>query len=199
MTGMQAHRDRPTLGGMFVQHLIVFLICVVFPGGVTMMAPANWITFERREGSVRCTTRTCAFFVVPFRIQHVDQVREISHRKRAGRTERQREFGRTTNKDVHVDGEGFLQIYGVGDQLIEVNVSPASLENIVGKANKFLSSTTESSTTVFAIANWKFGALMGGVLTSFTVLYVVGYSVGFLKWIFTGVKRTLFGSPKTSS
>ena len=191
---MHAQGDRPTLGGLLLQHVIVFLICIVFPGGVTMMAPASWLTFERSESGVQCTTRTCVFFVVPFKTQHVNQVTEISHRERAGRTERKREFGRTTTKVVHVDGEGFLQIHGVGDQLAEVNVSPASLANVVQKSNDFLSSTQEGSSTIFTIANWKFGALMGGVLTSFTVLYVVGYSLGFLKWIVTSLKRTLFSS-----
>lgn len=191
---MRTLGDRPTLGGLLLQHVIVFLICIVFPGGVTMMAPASWLTFERSGAVVRCTTRTCVFFVVPFKVQHIDQVTEISHKERAGRTERQREFGRTTTKVVHVDGEGFLQIHGVGDQLAEVNVSPASLANVVQKSNDFLWSTQEGSSTIFAIANWKFGALMGGVLTSFTVLYVVGYSLGFLKWIVTSLKRTLFSS-----
>ena len=140
---MQSYGNRPTLGGMLMQHVIVFLICIVFPGGVTWMAPATWLTFERGGEVVRCTTRTCAFFIVPFKIQRVDQVTEISCRVRAGRTEQKREFGRKTNKTVHVNGEGFLQIHGVGDQLAEVSVSPASLESAVGKSNYFLTSTEE--------------------------------------------------------
>ena len=122
-------------------------------------------------------------FVVPFKIQHVEQVTSISDRERSGRTERERRYGRTTNKIVHVDGEGFLQIHGVGEQLVEVSVSPVSLEGVMGKSSEFMNSTKEGSTTIFAIANWKFGALMGGLLTCFTVLYVVGYTLGFLKWI----------------
>ena len=191
---MQSYGNRPSLGGMLLQHLIVFLICVVFPGGVTLMAPATWLTFQRDVAGVSCRTRTCMFFVVPFKVQHVDQVTGISDRERSGRTERQREFGRTTQKTVRVDGEGVLEIHGVGDQLIEVSVSPASLENVVDKAKDFLSSTKVGSTTLFAIANWKFGALMGGILTSFTVLYVIGYTLGFLKWILTGLKRATSSS-----
>jgi hypothetical protein len=113
---MQTEGNRPTIGGIFLQHVIVFLICVVFPGGVTMM-------------------------------------------------------------------ERILQIHGVGDQLAEVSVSPASIESVMTKSEDFLSSTKEGSTTIFAIANWKFGAIMGGLLTSFTVLYVIGYTLGALKWI----------------
>ena len=51
---------------MFLQHVIVFLICVVFPGAVTLMTPATWLTFERSEETVGCTARTCVFFAVPF-------------------------------------------------------------------------------------------------------------------------------------
>ena len=180
---MQTHETRPTLAGMFLQHVIVFFICVVFPGVVTMMAPATWVSFQRNGEAVTCTTRTCMFFVVPYRIQHVDQVTGISNRERSATTRREREHGRDTGKIVHVDGEGFLQIHGSGDEFIEVSVSPASLESVVGKCNQFLSSTAEDATTIFAIANWKFGALMGGLLTSFTALYVVGYTIGLLKWI----------------
>ena len=190
---MQTYGNRPTLGGMLLQHVIVFLICIVFPGGVTLMAPATWLTFERSDEGVRCTTRTCAFFIVPFKIQIVDQVTEIPYQERAGRNEQKREFGRTTSKTVYVDGEGFLQIHGVGEQLAEVSVSPASLESVVDKSNYFLTSSKEKSTTIFAIANWKFGGLMGGILTLFTVLYVVGYTLGFAKWILAGVKSTFTG------
>ncbi len=194
---MQARGNRPSLGWMLLQYLIVFLICVVFPGGVTLMAPATWINFERIGDRVSCTSRTCVFFIIPFKIQHVDQVTEVGHRERAGRTEQKREFGRTTKNKVHVDGEGFLQIHGVGDQIAEVSVSPASLESVVGKSNHFLTSTEEKSTTIFAIANWKFGGLMGGILTLFTLLYVVGYTLGAFKWILIGLKRTftILGNP----
>ncbi len=190
MINKQTYGNRPTLGGMFLQHVIVFLICVVFPGAVTMMAPATWLRFERSAESVRCKTWTCMYFVVPFKVQQVDQVQEVTHRERAGKTERQREFGRTTNKTVNVDGEGFLQIHGPADQLVEVSVSPASLKNVLGKVNEFMNSTTDGSKTIFTIANWKFGALMGGLLTLFTILYVVGYTLGFFKWIITSLKKT---------
>ncbi len=187
---MQTHGNRPTFGGLLLQHVIVFLICVVFPGGVTLMAPATWLTFERSQETVRCTARTCVFFVVPFKTQKIDQVTSIGNRERSGKTERERKYGRTTDKIVHVDGEGLLQIHGAVDQLVEVSVSPASLENVVKKSNDFLNSTQEGSSTLFAIANWKFGAIMGGILTSFTALYVVGYTLGALKWILTGLKRS---------
>lgn len=180
---------RPSLAEMIGQHVIVFLICIVFPGLTTLVAPATWLTFERVAGEVRCTTRTCVFFIVPFKTQQVSQVSGISKRERAGKTERQRVAGRTTNQTVHVDGEGFLQVHGAGEQVIEVSVSPVSLESVVGKANSFLSSEADGSTTIFAIANWKFGALMGGVLTCFTALYVVGYTLGGLQKIFRFIKK----------
>jgi len=153
-----------------MQHVIVFLICIVFPGFTTMIAPASWLTFERTEEAVNCTARTCVYFVVPFKTQQVSGVTEISSRERAGRTERKRRHGRNTNEQVHVDGEGFLRIFGAGDQLIEVSVSPASLTGVVEKSIEFLQSSQARSKTIFVIANWKFGALMGGVLTLFTVL-----------------------------
>ncbi len=177
--------NRPTLGGMVLQHIIVFLICVVFPGVTTYFAPTSWITFKRIQDEVHCTTRTCMFFVVPFKIQHVTPVTEITHRERAGGTRREVKHVRETNKMIHVDGEGFLRIQSAGDAHAEVSVSPAILESVVSKSQDFLKSKQEISKTIFAIENWKFGGLMGGVLTSFTALYVVDYSLGAIKAFLT--------------
>jgi hypothetical protein len=196
---MQFYGKRPSIGETLLQHIIVFLICVVFPGVTTFMAPATWLTFERSHEKVRCTTRTCVFFVVPFKTQAITEVTNVSERKLAGSTQRERRFGRTTDKTIHVDGEGFLKIHGVGDQVVEVNVSPASLEVVVAKCNRFLISTELGSTTIFAIANWKFGAIMGGILTSFTALYVVGYSIEAMKWLLARIKNVFVSSRSSSS
>ncbi len=182
---------KPALWEILLQHGIVFLICIVFPGLTTMIVPATWLTFVRSGEVVQCTTRTCAFFVVPFKTQRVDSVTQIEYRERAGRSERKREFGRNKNERVYVEGEGTLQILGAGDQMAEVSVSPASLKSVVEKSKAFLNSAGENSKTIFVIANWKFGGLMGGVLSLFTLLYVVGYSLGFLKLVFQAIKRAL--------
>lgn len=183
MASGSVRNSRPSLGGFVLQHLIVFLICVVFPGLVTLVAPASWLSFARDGERVHCTARTCMFFVVPFKVQRVDEVVAIGSRERAGGTRRKREYGRDTNQTVHVDGEGFLQIEGAAGQLAEVSVSPASLKQVVAKSQEFLNSTQSNRLTLFAIANWKFGGSMGGLLTMFTALYVVGYSLGLINWL----------------
>ncbi len=194
---MQISGKRPKLSELLLQHVIVFLICVAFPGATTMMAPSTWLTFQRGEvgvsgeSGVTCTARTCVFFVVPFKVQRVQQVTEVTFRERAGGIERQRKYGRDTNKYVHVDGEGFLRIQGTGEEFAEVSVSPASIENVANKANDFVKSNQTGSTTIFAIANWKFGGLMGGVLTMFTLLYVVGYSLSLVKLILVRFRSLL--------
>jgi hypothetical protein len=194
MDKQTASGNRPTLRGMALQHIIVFLICVVFPGLTTFVAPASWISFKRIKDEVHCTTRTCIFFVVPFKTQHVGPVTKITHRERAGGTRREQKHGRGTDKIIHIDGEGFLKIQGVGDAYAEVNVSPASLESVVRQSQDFLNSNQEGSKIIFTIANWKFGGLMGGVLTSFTALYVVGYTLGAIAGVFKFVKN-LFRAP----
>jgi hypothetical protein len=191
MTRPRYYGDRPTFGGMMMQYLLVFVFCFAFPGAVTMMVPATWLTFNRSGEVVSCKARTCVFFVVPFKTQVVEQVTGIESRERAGRTESQREFGKTTSKNVHVDGQGFLQIHGVGETKAEVSVSPVSLKSVERKSNDFLNSNEQGSTTIFAIANWKFGGLMGGALSLLTLLCVVGYSLSILNFIFKSIKKTL--------
>jgi len=194
MTQVPNLSRRPTIGGIVLQHLIVFLICVVFPGGVTWMAPTTWVTFNRSEDIVSCTTRTCVYFIVPYRVERLDHVKSIEQHERTGGRKREKKLGRYTGKTIEVDGEGFLEIHGPQDQWIEVNVSPASLETVAGKASDFLASADKKSTTLFAIANWKFGGLMGGILTALTALYVFGTTLGLVKWVFTRLKRSVVES-----
>jgi hypothetical protein len=138
------------------------------------------------------------FFAVPFKVQRVDHVTEITERERAGGTKRERKLGRDTGKTIHVDGEGFLQIKGVDNQIAEVSVSPASLESVVKSAEDFVRSKRKGTITVFTIANWKFGGLMGGILTSFTALYVVGYTLGGIK-LLIGVPAMLIRGSKVTA
>lgn len=164
-------------GEVALQHLIVFLICIVFPGLTTAVAPATWLTFERTTERLTCTARTCVYFIVPYKVQRVDQVVSIDHREREGEYHRVRKHGRDTNESVYSDGEGFLQILGENGQKAEVSVSPASLDSVLDKTTAILNTNTPGTRRLFVIANWKFGGLMGGVLTMFTALYVVGYSL----------------------
>ncbi len=184
---MTSSRIRPTLGGLLLQHLIVFLICIVFPGLVTALAPASWIVLQRDGQAVQATMRTCVYFVVPFRVQTVDHVTAFHSREKASETRRERRYGRDTGNSVHVDGEGYLQVVGPEDSLAEVSVSPVSLPRVLDICTEFLDAQQPQSKRIFVISNWKFGGIMGGILTSFTALYVVGYSLTLaqygLRWI----------------
>ena len=182
--------SRPTFGELLLQHVIVFLICVVFPGAVTWNLPATWLNFTRSDEKVSCRASTCVFYVLPYRVERIDPVTKIDFREIASKTDTQREFGKSTNHTVVVEGKGYLKIHGIDEDMIEVQVSPANLKKVVQESNDFLNSPSAMSKTLFVIANWKFGGLMGGVLTMFTVLYVVGYSITVITSIFKFAKRT---------
>ncbi len=173
---------RPSAGEMLLQHLIVFAVCIVFPGLTTFFLPASWLFFTRTENGVECTARTCVYFVVPYNAQHIDRVQAIHSQETSASTRQIRKGGRATNDVVHVDGKGVLEIVGPDQKQIEVSVSPASLESAVEKCKNFLNDSSAKSTTVFVIANWKFGGIMGGVLTCFTALYVVSYSIAVISY-----------------
>ncbi len=180
---------KPGLGEMVLQHVIVFSVCILFPAIVTYYFPASWLSYYRTDDAAHCTVRTCLFLVVPFQVRQVDDLQSIGFREISGHSERVRKNGSTTNDVVHVDGEGYLQLTGADGKMVEVSVSPASIQNVVDQANKFLNGSQPSSRISFVIANWKFGMLMGGVLSCFTFLYVFGYSVEFLKSIVRATRR----------
>ncbi len=172
---------KPSRGEMFLQHVVVFVICVLFPAVVTSYFPASWLTFYRTDDATHCTVRTCLFLVIPYQVRQVADLQSINFRKISGYSERASKNGRTTNEVVHVDGKGYLQLIGADGKIVEVSVSPASIQSVAQKANEFLHGRLPTSRTLFVVANWKFGMLMGGVLSCFTLLYVFGYSVELVK------------------
>lgn len=192
MKNLNNNANRPTMVVLILEHIIAFLFFIVFPGFVTLLAPASWLSIECKQEKVSFTAKTCIFFVIPFKTQHIDEVSNISEFERPSGTRKINKVGK--DKVVHVDGEGFLRVHGVGDQYAEVSVSPASLNGVVSKCQDILNNKKDVKTTFFTIANWKFGFLMGGILTLFTVLYVVGYSYGAIKLVFTVLGKIIKGN-----
>ncbi len=126
-----------------------------------MMAPSTWLTFQRGEvgvsgeSGVTCTARTCVFFVVPFKVQRVQQVTEVTFRERAGALSGSGSMD-ATRTSSSCGRRRIPPNPRTGEEFAEVSVSPASIENVANKANDFVKSNQTGSTTIFAIANWKF-------------------------------------------
>lgn len=186
-TGFEmAQKSKTTLLGWLGQQFIAFFFCVGFPGLVTAIAPASWLSFQRDGERVTATAKTCVFFVIPYRVQHVEYVAGVSDRIQFGGTSTTRRNGRT--ETTKADDEGFLQIKGGGESSAEVSVSPYSLKDVVERAGQFLEDPTQRELNLFVIANWKFGLIMGGFLSLFTVLYVVGVAMSVFNAVWKGLE-----------
>jgi hypothetical protein len=181
----QSRRQKTTLG----QLLLGFLCCVVFPAFVTAIVPASWVHFQRTGNRVSATTKTCVFFVIPWKVQHVDRVVGIDDHFIQG-TLSTRRSGESQRHQTRSEDESFLEIHGETDSA-EVPVSPFSIKGVVEKSKHFLESSDEPEMKFFVIANWKFGLLAGGLVSLLTALYLVGLLMLILQSIAALMRRAV--------
>ncbi len=163
------------IGTFLFQQLLALAVFVGFPALVTAIAPVSWVTFERHDGRVTATTRTCLLFVVPYKHQTVEPVVGLGDRLVEGTYSRERRKGR--DRYTKSEDEGFLVIRGPG-QTVEVSVTPHNLESVVERSETFLDDPQARELKLFVVANWKFSMIVGGLLSLLTVLYVVILAFG---------------------
>lgn len=164
--------------GVF-EFVVGAVFCVGFPGLVTAMVPVSWLEFHRLDHRVDVETRTCAFFVVPYRTQQLAGVRSVSTAFRQGDLRHRRPGD---NKRGREESEGTVRLHGPlvnGEDgtSISVSVSPASYKSVEAQIQKFLADPQQQNLTLFTVANWKFGVLFAIPLCLLTVLFVVGWSI----------------------
>jgi hypothetical protein len=164
--------------GLF-EFVVGAVFCVGFPGLVTAIAPVSWLEFHRVDHRVDVETRTCAFFVVPYRTQQLAGVRSVSTAFRQGELQHRRPGD---NKRGRAESEGTVRlngplVNGEDGTSISVSVSPASYKSVEAQIQKFLADPQQQNLTLFTVANWKFGVLFAIPLCLLTVLFVVGWSI----------------------
>lgn len=166
----------PSLRGKIISQTLAFLVCVIVPGLVTAIAPVSWLRFQRQGDHVTARADTCFFFIIPFRRQSVDSVTGVDQRTQDGSVSRYRRSGKT-DRYVQAESEGFLSIQGPQDEAV-VSVTPADIDAMASQIEGFLKDGQASDLRLFAVANWKFSILAGGLASSLTVLYVGGLLFG---------------------
>ena len=176
-----ARRVQPRFG--LFEFVVGALFCVGFPGLTTAIAPVSWIELHRADQRVDAVTRTCAFFVIPYRTQQLGDVRSVSTSFRQGGMQHRRPGEKN---DGRQESEGTLLLHGPqaagkDGQTIQVSVSPASYKAVEAKIQAFLADPTQPTLTLFTVANWKFGVFISAPLSLLTVFFVVCWSIWFLQ------------------
>lgn len=152
--------------GFVFSQFVAFACLVGFPALVTAIAPVSWIKFERHDGRVSFTGRTCLLFVIPYTTSTVDAVVRIDDRINPGTVSHSRKSGDTRSED-----QGYLLVEGRG-QSAQIPVTPFNLDSVSERAETFLEDETATELKMFVVANWKFSVIAGGCLSLLTVLYV---------------------------
>jgi hypothetical protein len=155
--------------------ILIFLMFVGVPALVTAIAPVSWIRLERTGEQVTARVQTCLLFVVPFKNQSVAPVTEVGDELIAGKERRERRPG--TDRFTTSDDEGILVLQGDATSA-RVQVSPASLPQVVAKCQAFVDDAAAGELTLFVVANWKFSVIGGGVVSLLAVLYIGAVTSG---------------------
>lgn len=175
--------------GWIGSQLFVAFFCVAFPGFLTAVAPVSWVKFQRSGDRVTARAQVCMLFIVPYKTLTVDPVIGIGDRFVGGTESRQRRSGRS-DRVTKSEDQGFLVIQGE-DQVAEVPVTPFNLKSVIERSEAFLKDSQSTELKMFVVANWKFSVLFGGLMSLFTVLYVVSVVCWFFSTIYKGLRGGL--------
>ncbi len=161
-----------SLSGKIISQIIGFVFCIGMPAAVTAIAPVSWIKFQRQGDRVTAEAKTCLLFVIPYKTARIDPVLGFGDRTNNGTLTRSRRSGGSDHY-VRSEAEGFLAIQGK-DDAVEIPVTPYNLKSVLEKSEAFLKDPKSTDLRLFVVANWKFSVIAGGLVSLFTVLYVVG-------------------------
>ncbi|MBC7819774.1 MAG: hypothetical protein IAG10_23060 [Planctomycetaceae bacterium] len=170
----QTHRPNKPKHGLF-EFLLGGLVCVGVPALMTAMAPVSWLEFTRAGEQVRVTTQTCMFFVIPYRVNELADVKRFETTFHRGDELHKRPGD---GKHGRAEDEAGLVLYGPQEgQQVSVPVSPASIKSVETRLKAFLEDPKQQNLSLFTVANWKVGLIFAIPVCLLTVLYVVGWSI----------------------
>ena len=160
--------------GLF-EFLLGGLVCVGLPALMTAMAPVSWLTFQREDGRVAVTAQTCLFFVIPYRVKKLVDVKQVDTTFHRGELQHKR---RDDGKRGRAEDQAGLVLHGPQEgQDVSVPVSPASIKTVEARVKAFLDDPQQQSLSVFTVANWKVGLIFAIPVCLLTVLYVISWSI----------------------
>lgn len=165
--------------------LLAFGFLVGFPAGWTAAAPVSWIKYERRDGQVSASVKTCLLFVIPYRVKSISPVSGFDDRFVGGTTSY--DSKRPHRQSVKSEDQGFLTIQS-SDQQIEVPVTPHDIDSVMKQSQAFLTDPQATELELFVVANWKFSVIGGGLVSLLAVLYVGTLAFGVVLKMIHGVQ-----------
>lgn len=163
-------------------HGLAVLFFVLLPAFVTLIAPVSWMRFERTDTGVRVDVRTCVFFVIPYRHEHIETVATVSKHWIAGKEKRRKHGQRAVVRSM---SEGFLDLAGPEAE-ISVPISSTSAKSVTERVQAFLNDSTRKSLSLVVVGNWIVGVLFGSIFSLLTILYIVAVCWGIIARIRTG-------------
>ena len=170
-TGREKSDPKPKYG--LFEFVLGGLFCVGVPALMTAMAPVSWLELRREGQQVNATVQTCIFFVIPYRTKELTDVRSVDSTVRVGQRVRD-----NNHKEHTPESEGMLTLQsGNAESKLSISVSPASIDAVKRQVSSLIEDKQQTKTTLFTVANWKFGLIFAIPVCLLTVLYVVGWSI----------------------
>ena len=162
--------------------VVGFVVFVIVPALVTAIAPIAVTHFERQGEVVAVRTSRNLLFVIPYKRAEIQRVTEVNERLQSGRVSETRSSTDGRKNKTRSEDEAFLVILGSNGKT-EVPVSPVNLRKTVDQAKGFLADPKATRLRLITVANWKFSVVAGGIASLLTLLFVVGWVLQTLKFI----------------
>jgi hypothetical protein len=156
---------------------IVALVCLGVPVLVTFMAPLTTLEYRKSASGVDATVVRYVLLAVPWRTQHVTNVREL----RADVTEEFRykntKENRMKDRVGHTNlATGQVALMGDGPEVI-VQAQPGLAEELSAEFDAYAAASTPEPLRRTVYASWALTYILGGAMTALFALYVFGASM----------------------
>ncbi len=163
----------PSLLGRIATQAIGFLVFLVMPTAITLVAPFTDIEFRHTDGGAAVTVRRYALTFVHWQTRRIPDVQELlpetTAEFRYRDTAENRRKGRAGTTSY---ATGQLVVVSAGPDVI-VQAAPELVHAVSTRFAQFRNNKAEPPLTLSVYASWNLSYLLGGAMTALAAFYVV--------------------------
>jgi hypothetical protein len=191
---MRSKNQVNSVTSMVTTQAIAIFAFVFMPGLITYVVPRTTIQLRRVNDHASAVITKHILLVVPIQTTTIESLMGVESRVTAEKTRRRltredRQRGRSLGTTF---ADGSVLLWGNGHK-VQIQSNPDDAPVQAQRIQGFIDDPAAEPMMILATAPWTLTYLLGGILTGFTVLYVVGSFLAITRFL---LQRIWGGDPK---
>jgi hypothetical protein len=170
-----------TVKSFVITQAIAVLVFVLVPVGITAIVPRTMVELRHRDGGATARVTRHVLLVVPLPTSTIDGVTAVESHVREAKRDYASRSDRREGRKSNIAGDGSVWIIG-GDAKAIVQSTPDDAPRQAEQIQAFLADS-EAPPLVLTATAGRLTYWLGGVLTFFAALYLVGATLATIRWL----------------